>query len=180
MRIARNQLTAKLFKILVIVRTKLLILAVTVAVVVSGCGVYSFSGSMGSGIKSIAVPVFENKSLEYGISDELTSGVIDRFVTDNTLKVLPRSKADAVLEGLVNRYERVAYTFDENDQVQEYKVNISVSVKLIRSDGSSMWEEQAMIAYGIYKADEEAEEDGKTRAIEKIAEDIVNKTIRDW
>jgi len=150
------------------------------ALALAGCGVYSFSGSMGSGIETIAVPVFENKSVEFGIAEELTSGVIDEFVSDNTLKVIPKSNADAILSGTIARYDRVAYTYDENDQVQEYKVNITVSVNLSKSDGTIVWEEAALNAYGIYSADNETEEDGKARAIAKVAEDIVNLTIRDW
>jgi outer membrane lipopolysaccharide assembly protein LptE/RlpB len=155
-------------------------LSLASALILSGCGVYSFSGSMSSGIESIAVPVFENESVEYGIAEELTSGVIEGFVADNTLKVISRSKADAVLEGIILRYERSAYTYDENDQVQEYKVNITAKVRLNKSDGSLVWEEESLADYGIYNADDETEEEGKSRAIEKIAEDIVNRTVKDW
>lgn len=145
-----------------------------------GCGVYSFSGSMSSGITTIAVPVLGNESVEYGIAEDLTSGIIERFVADNTLKVLASSKADAVLEGVIVKYERSAYTYDESDQVQEYKVDIVVKISLNKTDGSSVWEDGALRGYGIYKADSESEEDGKDRAIAKIAEDIVNRTIKDW
>lgn len=153
---------------------------ISLAVIASGCGVYSFSGSMSSGIESIAVPVFENESVEYGVAEELTTGIIDRFVEDNTLKVRSRSNADAVLEGVIVKYERVAYTYDEGDKVQEYKVNIVARIGLRKSDGSLVWEDQSMTGYGIFNAATELEEDGKSRAIEKIAEDIVNKTVKDW
>ncbi len=146
--------------------------------VCTGC--YSFSGSIGTGIKSVAVPVFTNQSVEYGIAEDITSGVIDGFVKDNTMKVVSRNKADAVLEGTIKSYERVAYTFDESDNVQEYRVNISTSIRLVKSDGSTIWEEPLLAGYGIYRAADESEEDGKTRAIEKIAEDIVNRTVKDW
>jgi outer membrane lipopolysaccharide assembly protein LptE/RlpB len=161
------------------VRAKATIVGITCALFFSGCGVYSFSGSVGSSIKTIAVPILENETVEYAIAEDLSTGVIDGFVTDNTLKVVGRSKADAILEGTVTKYERIAYTYDENDQVQEYKVNITVSVRLAKKDGGSIWEETALSAYGIYKAEEE-EETGQDRAIEKIAEDIVNRTVRDW
>jgi outer membrane lipopolysaccharide assembly protein LptE/RlpB len=161
-------------------KLRILCLSLVFALILSGCGVYSFSGSMSSGIESVAVPVFENESVEYGIAEDLTSGVIEGFVADNTLKVISRSKADAVLEGIILRYERLAYTYDENDQVQEYKVNITAKVRLNKSDGSLVWEEESLAGYGIYHADDETEEEGKSRAIEKIAEDIINRTVKDW
>jgi hypothetical protein len=145
----------------------------------SGCGVYSFSGKMGSGIETVAVPVFDNQTVEFGIAEDISAGVIDRFVADNTLKVVARSRADAVLEGTVTQYDRAAYTYDENDQVQEYKVNISVDIRLIKADGSVVWEENGLSSYGIYDA-AASEEEGQSKAIGKIAEDIVNRTVRDW
>ena len=165
---------------MVLEKLRNLCLSLVFTLILSGCGVYSFSGSMSSGIESVAVPVFENESVEYGIAEDLTSGVIEGFVADNTLKVISRSKADAVLEGIILSYDRSAYTYDENDQVQEYKVNITAKVRLSKSDGSPVWEEESLTGYGIYSADDETEEEGKSRSIEKIAEDIVNRTVKDW
>ena len=179
MKICCNILMHRVFKNMVRAKATIAGVLLTCALIFSGCGVYSFSGSVGSSIKTIAVPVFENKTVEYAIAEDLSAGVIDGFVADNTLKVVGRSKADAILDGTVTGYERVAYTYNEEDQVQEYKVNITVSVRLTKKDGGIIWEELALSAYGIYKAEEE-EEIGQTRAIEKIAEDIINRTVRDW
>lgn len=168
---------SKVFKNMV--RAKATIAGIACALIISGCGVYSFSGSVGSSIETIAVPIFENETVEFGIAEDLSTGVIDGFVADNTLKVVGRSKADATLEGTITKYERIAYTYDENDQVQEYKVIITLGARLTKKDGGIIWEETALTAYGIYKAEEE-EETGQDRAIEKIAEDVVNRTVRDW
>jgi len=165
---------------MVLKRTIALALTILMFVVGGGCGVYKFSSSSTSGIESVAVPVFENESVEYGIAEDLTSGIIEGFVADNTLSVVARSRADAVLEGTIKSYSRDAYTYDESDNVKEYKVNISVRIRLNKADGSSVWEEENMLAYGIYDADSESEEDGKTRAIEKMTEDIINRTVKDW
>lgn len=165
---------------MVLLKVRISVLFAIFAIASAGCGVYSFSGSMGSNIKTIAVPIFDNQSVEYGIAEDLTTGVIDKFVSDNTLKVIPKSNADAVLSGTITKYDRVAYTYDENDQVQEYRVDITVNVNLTKSDGTVIWEEPSLSAYGIYNAADETEEDGKSRAIAKVAEDIVNRTIRDW
>lgn len=165
---------------MVLVNIKTFCLALVACLAATGCGVYSFSGSLSSGIESVAVPIFENKTVEYGIAEELTSGIVDGFVADNTLKVVPRSKADAVLNGIIVRYERVAYTYDENDQVQEYKVTITASARLLKTNGDVIWEGESLSGYGIYKAEGETEEEGKTRAIAKIAEDIINRTVKAW
>ncbi len=161
-------------------RTSTLALLIGVCAFCAGCGVYTLSSSMASGIETVAVPVFENESVEYGIAEDVTSGVIEGFVADNTLKVVARSRADAILEGTIKTYSREPYTYDENDNVTEYKVNISARVRLNKADGSSVWEEENVAAYGIYDANGESEDDGKARAIAKMTEDMINRTVKDW
>lgn len=45
----------------------------------SSCGIYSFSGNLPGGVKSIAIPVFENQTAEFGIVETLTDEVVGQF-----------------------------------------------------------------------------------------------------
>src|SRR5512136_987237 len=75
-------------------RTALAGLAWLAVLSAAGCG-YSFSGSsLPSHLKTIAIPVFENQSLDPTIADEVTSGVLDQFLEDNRLKVAREARAD--------------------------------------------------------------------------------------
>lgn len=159
---------------------KVLVAALAISILVVGCGVYSFSSSTLGGIKTVAVPQFENKSLQYGIQEELTSQVIDNFIADNTLKVVSQADADAVLRGVVTNYERTYYTYDKNDNVSSYRVNITVDFALEKKDGKVVLERKAMTDFGIYDAAGETEQDGQVRAIEKLARDIVDETTKSW
>lgn len=156
-----------------------------------GCGFYSFSGSSLSGLNTIGIPVFENQTLEYGISESLTDTLINLFVRDNTLKVTSEKKADSVLKGTILKYERMAYTFDANENVKEYKVRIFVAVSFEdKKHKKTLWEEKNMEGWGIYSAvaiptssgadSIETEDMGKARATKKLAEDILNKTVKGW
>jgi len=159
---------------------KVLVAAIAISLLVVGCGVYSFSSSTLGGIKTIAVPQFENKSLEYGIQEDLTSQVIDNFIADNTLKVVSQSDADAVLRGVVTKYERTYYTYDKNDNVSSYRVNITVDFTLEKKDGKVVLERKGMTDFGIYSAADETEQDGQVRAVDKLAQDIVDETTKSW
>ena len=156
-----------------------------------GCGFYSFSGSSISGIKTIGIPVFENQTLEYGISESLTDSLTNLFLRDNTLKVASEKKADSALKGTILKYERIAHTFDANESVKEYKVRIFVDVSFEdKKHKKTLWEEKNMEGWGIYSAvaipttsgadSIETEDLGKARAIKKLAEDILNKTVKGW
>jgi len=147
-----------------------------------GCGPYSFrEGGGKGGYKSIAVPLFENRTSEYGIRELLTEGVIDGFIKDGALPVVNEKRADAVLRGAITGYRRDAYTYDAGERVKEYRVTISVSARLEDpAKRNVIWEDDALEQWGIFSADSESEEDGKARAVAKLSEDIVNRTVKGW
>ncbi len=160
---------------------RLLFIVYCLGLFISGCGVYSFSGSRLSGIKTIAIPVFENQTQQYGIQEALARKISERFVQDNTLKVVNQKIADSVLQGIITRYEREAHTFDEQENIKEYIVRIWVKVWFEqKKDKKIIWKEDNLLGWGIYSALDETEDLGRERAIEKLAEDMVNKTVKGW
>ena len=153
---------------------------VTLLFVLSSCGPYSFNPG-GTGAKTIAVPLFENRTTQFGVREALTDSITARFLRDNTLKVAPVGAAELLLSGTVIRYERNAYTFDANQQVKQYVVNIWADVTVTnQKDKKTVWEQKELLGFGVYDANLETEEDGKVRAVSKLAEDIVNRTVRGW
>jgi outer membrane lipopolysaccharide assembly protein LptE/RlpB len=144
------------------------------------CGPYSFSGSSLGGIESVYVPIIANETIEYGLGEELTEKITSAFVADNSLKVVDEEAASAIISGKVISYERSPYTYNKHEQVQEYKVDVAVQIKFQKADGSLIWEENQISSFGVFSADSETEEEGKTKALEKLAEIIVNKTVRNW
>jgi len=144
------------------------------------CGPYSFTGAGLPGVKTIAIPLFENQTEEYGIREELTNKLVLAFVQDNTLKVANERIADAVLRGTILKYQKEAYTFDENENVKEYIARIYV--KMIVEDkkhNKNIWEEDNLQGWGTFPADS-SEAYGKSKAIDKLTEDIVNRTVKGW
>jgi hypothetical protein len=159
----------------------LLATAYCLLLLISGCVVYSFSGSGVSGINTIAIPLFDNQTQEYGIRETLTEKIAERFVQDNTLKVVNEKIAESILQGVITKYIREAHTFDEQENIEEYIVRIWVKVTFEeKKNKKTIWKEDNLLGWGIYSAQDEEEDLGKERAIEKLAEDIVNKTVKGW
>ncbi|KPK99395.1 MAG: hypothetical protein AMJ91_07960 [candidate division Zixibacteria bacterium SM23_73_3] len=74
-----------------------------------------------------------------------------------------------------------AHTFDEQENIEEYIVRIWVKVTFEeKKNKKTIWKEDDLLGWGIYSAQDETEDLGKERAIEKLAEDIVNKTVKGW
>jgi hypothetical protein len=145
------------------------------------CGIYTFSPSALGGIKTIAIPIFKNQTTEYGLEELIAQELNQAFVEDNTLKVLPEHQADAIFMGTVTSYSREAYTYDVNEQVEEYIVRINLEVKLENSkSGKIIWEEKNLSDYGLFSSLEETETDGKNEAVKKIVDEILNRTVKGW
>ncbi len=159
---------------------KNLALIIVCLLLLLSCGPYSFSGKTITGIKSVYIPVFDNETIEYGLGEELTNKVTDAIVADNTLRVVDREAADAILNATVTSFERTSEIYNIEDQVQEYRVTLAIQARFVKADGELVWEEPRLTAFGLYDAQAETLDDGKTEALEKIAEVIVNRTVRDW
>ncbi len=144
-----------------------------------GCAVYSFSPGGKSSIKTISVSQFENETIEYGLSDLMTDLVIDAFIRDGNLKVVPPGDADAILNGILTEYERKAYTYDENNNVSQYAVEVVFNITLTKPDGENLWQER-FFSEGIYDANIETESDGQVKAADKLVVDIINRTTKSW
>ena len=145
------------------------------------CGIYTVSPSALGNVKTIAIPLFDNQSTESGLREQLSDRLSQAFVTDNTLKVVPEQQADGILRGSVIFYSREPYTYSKSEVVSEYKSVIGVKVEFVnRRSQKVIWEESNMSNWGTYDAVSETENDGKSRAIDKLVEDILNKTVKGW
>lgn len=146
----------------------------------SGCAVYTFNPKGKAEFTSIAVERFENLTSEYGLADRMTDQVIDAFISDGTFKILPAEDAEALLIGVLVRYERKPHTYDQNDQVQEYKVEMDFDISLKNSSNDSDFWKERMTQLGIYDVATETEEDAQQKVIALLIEAIINKSTRSW
>ena len=73
--------------------------ALAVALGVSGCG-YSLRASLPANIKTVHVPVLENRTQEPGIEDFVTRALTEALVTSGVARISSNpAAADGVLEG---------------------------------------------------------------------------------
>ena len=148
-----------------------------------GCGIYSFSGAVPGGVETIAVPLFDNMTSEYGIREQITDAVIDRFLRDNIVKVVDLSRAEAVLRGSILRINDQPYTVQTTETVEEYRITVTVRVVMEDTEtGDAIWS-QDFSEWGTYpfSGGGSLERDqGIAEAIAKLTEDISNKVVSGW
>jgi outer membrane lipopolysaccharide assembly protein LptE/RlpB len=93
---------------------------------IAGCG-YHLVGTgttLPSHLKTIAIPVFENKSSQPNIHRDITNSIRQSFINDGRLKVVNTSKADLVMKGVINNYTLQAVSFTAEDVAREYYVQL--------------------------------------------------------
>lgn len=147
------------------------------------CVKYSFKGALPSYLKTISIPLFEDKTSWAGLREDLTSQVIDAFISDNTLNVIEDEKsADLVLRGTINRIQEKYVAISQEENIEEKQIWVYVSVKCINQKiDKELWSGSLSdydVVTGAGNLDELNAAIGV--AVERIVEDIVNKTIAAW
>jgi outer membrane lipopolysaccharide assembly protein LptE/RlpB len=102
---------------------------VLTAALLAGCG-YSTRGHLPADVRTVAVPVFANRTTKPAVETEMTRALADAFATDGRLRVVGREAADALLEGEVTGYELVSIAFDLTANVRKYRLVVTMNVRL--------------------------------------------------
>lgn len=148
---------------------------------IAGCGYYSFSGSsLPPHLETVAIPVFEDNTAEFGIRESITEKLIEEFTRDNTLKIADERNADSIIEGTITNIRDQAGAYGTDETVQDIKVYVTVDVKFRDlTKRKVMWEER-LTQWGTYIPGEGTREDGIEEAVNKIVDDIFNNSIAGW
>jgi len=160
------------------------LLAVLVALLAGGCW-YRTTSRTAKGIKSIAVPFFENRTSEPNLEITVTERIIDNLVEDNTLKVVDEDRADAVLEGSIVEFANTPFSFNQELNAEEYHVVITVELSLFnRKLNEPIWEKKRIRGDGAYFLESAQEgftyENALEEAIKEITDQILNLTVQEW
>jgi hypothetical protein len=183
---------------------KLPLLSVVFLLTISSCVHYSMAGSLPAHINSIAIPIVENQTVEFGMSESVTENLLIKFNEENILRVTDESESTSILRGTITRVTDAPYTFTKDEAVTEYRFTVHMNVewydvrddKILIKKNFSGWG-----AYGLsgdISSDaidndgdglidgEDNDEFGDPRefattvAVTKIAEDVLNEIMTSW
>jgi hypothetical protein len=165
-----------------------ILLALVGAMGTAGCGGYSFSSSLlPSHIRSVAVPLPENRTNRGDLATALADSLTEAFLDDQTLKVVAEKDADSVVEGIILEYRRDPFTFDSQENVQTYRVEIVLEARFVDvRKNKVIWEEKRLSQWDTYNfasvggQPAESEEIGIGKVLAKLTDDVVNRTLQAW
>ena len=110
-------------------RGTLRVLAAAVAcLLAAGCG-YSVTGSLPPHIRTVAVPIFANRTQEPAVENLITRAVVEAFTTNSGLKVVNPEDASAILEGEIVGYQLQPLAFNQAADVREYRLVVTLNLR---------------------------------------------------
>jgi hypothetical protein len=153
----------------------------------TGCGYHTANHAaikLPSGIDTIAVPIFINKTTSYRAEQVLTEAVVREFTSRSPYKVLPRDdgSADAVLHGTVVTTNVYPLTYDSQTGRQSSAiVQINMSVKLIDKHGKTLFENPNYSFREQYQVSREVTSffDESPPAVERLSRDFARTLVAD-
>ncbi|WP_052445832.1 LptE family protein [Geoalkalibacter ferrihydriticus] len=139
-----------------------------------GCGYHPLGSGNGlpEGVESIYIGVFDNRSLEPFLENQISRDVVEEFSRRKGLRVVedPRA-ADARLEGEVITFHAGALSFGPEDRIGQYRATLTIAATLRRSDsGLVLWRGQLSWSekYPVV-SDKSEQEDNEQAAIRVIS-----------
>jgi len=163
---------------------RLRVLALAVALLgLGGCG-YSFRGTLPSHIKTVAVPIFLNRTQEPGVDSIITAAVARAFATNGRLRVVRPADADAILEGEIMSYGVWPIAFDPALNIQLYRLAVTLNLRMRDVRRNTVLFQQANVTeqadfrvVGAVSDTIAREETALTQASGEIARSIVSLAI---
>ena len=160
---------------------------VLLALLLGGCSYSPNPALFPTHLRTIAVPVFQNRTTQPALEEEVTTAIVNRFIRDSKLRVVSEDQADLVITGGVRAYSNAVFGFNAREQAQEYQVAVTVVVTVRdRVKNREMWKDDSLVRTANYFVtaspgqEPQTEAQGRASAVDKVADAILNRTVETW
>lgn len=162
------------------------------------------AGSIPPHINSIAIPMVENQTAEFGMVESVTENLIDVFNEENILSVTDETSATSILRGTITKVEDVPYTFTKEEAVTEYRFTVTLALEWYDVQNDRVLLKKSFSRFGAYGLSGDISSDGidndgngltdgeddnefgdarefaTKAAVRKIARDVLNDIMSTW
>lgn len=165
---------------------KRLIVILTAALMLSSCGIYSFSGtSIQPDVKSITIDFFEYRAqrVNPSLANDMTEELKNKF---RRLTKLEQVEEDGDLEisGEITGYDVRASAITANEVAAQNRLTVTIKINFTdRKYPENSFENKNFSAYADYDSTNSLDAVESTlcaEIVEKIIEDVFNATVAQW
>jgi hypothetical protein len=165
-----------------------------ISLTVGGCAGYATSGSAPAGgyqwrslyredVKTVAIPIFANRDFRRGAEFQLTKALVNQLEANSPYKVVPRERADSILEGEIVSIRLNTLSEDVTiavPQEQLYSMVVNFTWKDLRSGRILVERRNFQQTAPFYPTLGEGDFVASQQAVERLALGIVQELQADW
>ena len=161
------------------------LIPVFLILLISSCGVYSFSGaSISPEIKSVTIDFFSNRAaiVQPSLSQAFTEKLKEKFVTQTSLRLLDK-EGDLHFEGFITDYNTQPVAIQGTQTAALNRLTISVSVKFTNLKDEKQNFETGFSRYYEYSSQRsltDVEQEAIAEINKQLIDDIFNKAVSNW
>lgn len=162
-----------------------LLVAATLMLVLSACGVYSFTGaSIPPQAKTFSVSYFPNNAqmIQPTLSQRFTEALQDKFLRQTNLRLVDAG-GDLHFEGSITGYSTAPTAISGDDRAALNRLTISVRVKFVNEFEPENDFERTFSRFWDYPSNRslsEIEDEAISVITEALVEDIFNQAVVNW
>jgi dihydroneopterin aldolase len=142
-------------------------------ILLDGC-IYSFRSFATVEYKSITINSFTNNTLQYGLENIFYQNTVDEFIRDGRIKLM-ETGAETILSVVITDYKNEPFTFDEYENIKEYRIDVELKLSYQKGNGEGIWE-KTLKEWVTYDSSL-TEDDGIQSLAEKVASSIVRTVL---
>ncbi len=161
------------------------LLILVAAFLLTGCGVYSFTGaSIPAEAKTVSVAYFPNNAnlVQPMLSSVLTNTLRDYFMNQTSLTEV-ENNGDLSIEGEITDYVTAPTAITGDQTAALNRLTITVNVRFFNKYDESKNFEQKFSQYEDYSSTldlNSVQDELMETIVEKLCEDIFNKAVVNW
>ena len=147
----------------------------------SSCGYHlvGTGNTLPKHLKSISIPVFDNSSSQPEIHRELTSAILQSFITDGRLKVAKKSDADLVMVGVLTYYDLRTASFSSQDLASDIIIELEVEIEVTDQVKNKLFLKKKLKTQGDYKSTSDIAntETARLEALDEAYKELGNRLV---
>lgn len=156
-------------------------LLIVFCLLITGCS-YRLAGPIQERSRTVAIPVFANKSLRPNLESCLTEKLVEVFAASSGGRVVPLDRAELELTGSVLSYSTGTIAYTGDDTAAMYQASMSAEATMRnRSNGKVLWQGtvrgvQDYPARNDLNLQLNAEDAARSELCRKLAGDILRRS----
>jgi hypothetical protein len=116
-----------------------------------------------------------------GLETDITKILANKFLFDGSIRPGDIDTSDLELKGELVEFRRDPLRYKENDDVEEYRLNLVVNLSLWdKKEDKLLWEEKGFTGDTTYFPGQKSEDAAIKLALDDLARRIVARVVEEW